>query len=137
MNRSIEILESHGLSKTEVRKKILDLFLQSDNALSLSAIGSSFEKLDRTTLYRTLKIFERKGIIHKAIDGTTHPKYAMCKAECNEGRHHNKHAHFHCTSCENTFCLDHLPIPTIPNFPKGHIIQDTNLILSGICPDCR
>ena len=137
MDSSIEILEANGLSKTEIRKKVLDLFLESEVALSLSAIESSFEKLDRTTLYRILKAFQSKGIIHKAVDGTHHPKYAIGKVQCDEEHHEDDHAHFHCNSCEKTVCLNHLPIPKIPNLAKGYRIQEMNLILSGTCPDCR
>ncbi len=137
MDKSAAILEANGLSKTAVRKKVLDLFLESNNALSLSAIEASFGKLNRITLYRTLKTFQSKGIIHKAIDGTNHPKFAMCKAQCEEGDHQDNHAHFHCTTCEKTICLDDLPTPSIPNLSEGYVIQEANLILSGICPECR
>lgn len=136
MDSSIEILKANGLSKTKVRKKVLDLFLQSNNALSLSAIESSFEKLNRTTLYRTLKTFQGKGIIHKAVDGTSHPKFALCKEQYEEEHRRENHAHFHCISCENTICLDHLPITDIPSLAKGYRIQEANLILSGTCPVC-
>ena len=137
MGSSIEILKANNLRKTEIRKKILDLFLQSDNALSLARIESSFERLDRTTLYRTLKTFETNRIIHKAVDGTNHPKFAICKSQLGEGRQHDNHAHFHCTSCEKTICLHHLPVPEIPNLDEIYRIRQMDLILSGICPDCR
>ena len=137
METSVDILKANGLSKTEVRKRVLELFLKSNNALSLSAIESSFDKLDRITLYRTLKTFEGKGIIHKAVDGTKHPKYALCEAQCDEDHHHDNHAHFHCTSCEKTLCLDHVPVPNIPNLAKGYTVRETNLILSGTCSECK
>ena len=137
MEESIRILKANRLSKTEVRKKILELFMQSDIALSLPEIESSFEKIDRITLYRTLKTFESKGIIHKAIDGTNHPKYAMCSGHCDEHSHHDNHAHFHCTACEKTICLDHVLTPNIPNLPAGYSVNETNLILSGVCIDCQ
>ena len=104
MESSIKILKESGLRMTEVRKKVLALFLASKNALSLPTIESSFEKLDRITLYRTLKAFENKGIIHKAIDGTNNPKYALCKKKTDTREHHENHAHFHCTSCKKTIC---------------------------------
>ena len=94
MEETLRILTANKLSKTEVRKKVLSLFISSDNALSLQEIESSFEKIDRITLYRTLKTFESKGIIHKAIDGTNHPKYAMCEESCDEHNHNDNHAHF-------------------------------------------
>lgn len=134
--KSVEILKSNGLSKTEVRKKVLQLFLDSDIALSLQDIESAFDKLDRITLYRTLKTFEGKGIIHQAIDGTKHPKYAMCDADCDEHNHQDNHAHFHCVQCEKTICLEHVPTPNIPNIPAGYTVEETNLIISGICSEC-
>ena len=133
---TVEILRSNGLSKTEVRKKVLELFLDSEVALSLQDIESAFGKLDRITLYRTLKAFEGKGLIHKAIDGTNHPKYAMCISDCTEHQHEDNHAHFHCLQCEKTICLDHVPTPNIPNIPANYTVEETNLILSGICADC-
>jgi len=137
MKSSVQILKENGLSKTVARQKVLDLFLESDRALSLQTIEASFEKLDRITLYRTLKAFEAKGIIHKAIDGTNHPKYAMCEATCDEHNHQDNHAHFHCTICEKTICLDNVPTPNIPSLPDGLSVQETNLILSGTCLECQ
>ena len=137
MEASKKILKANGLSKTEARIKVLELFRNSANALSLQSIEAAIDKIDRITLYRTLKAFEAKGIIHKAVDGTNHPKYAMCEATCNEHNHQDNHAHFHCIHCEKTICLEDVPTPNIPSIPVGLKIQETNLILSGICTDCR
>ncbi len=143
MNKTLQILKANGLSRTEIRIQILDLFLKSETALSLPAIKAAFKKerggteeLDRITLYRTLKAFEEKGIIHEAVDGTNHPKYALCEDHCTEHNHEDNHAHFHCTTCEKTTCLEHVPTPNIPNVPQGYNISETNLILSGTCADC-
>jgi Fur family ferric uptake transcriptional regulator len=136
MKKSGKILKQNGLSRTEVRVKVLELFLESEIALSLTDIESAFDKLDRITLYRTLKAFETKGIIHKAIDGTKHPKYAMCESSCDEHNHQDNHAHFHCMNCEKTICLENVPTPNSPNIPKGYQVRETNLILSGVCTEC-
>ena len=136
MNGSIKLLEDNSLRKTTVRKKVLELFMKSKEALSLSDIEGEFEKLDRITLYRTLKTFENKGIIHRAVDGTNHPKYAMCIADCSEHSHYDNHAHFHCTSCGKTICLESVQVPKIPNLPEGFIVEDTALIISGKCEGC-
>ncbi len=136
MKESAQILKESGLNKTSVRTKVLDLFLQSKSALSLSTIEASFSKLDRVTLYRTLKAFEAKGIVHRAIDGTNHPKYALCEAHCQEHNHHDNHPHFHCTTCERTLCLEEVITPEVKT-PKGYEITEVNMILSGVCRDCR
>lgn len=135
-NSSIQILEKNGLSKTDVRKKVLSLFLDSSSALSLPDIESAFNKIDRITLYRTLKTFENKGIIHKAIDGTNHPKYAICESSCSEHKHYDNHAHFHCLSCGKTLCFDHVANPALPEVLDGYAIEETTLILSGTCREC-
>ena len=137
MKGSLHILKSNGLRKTAVRERILDLFLGSEAALSLADIETSFGKLDRVTLYRTLKTFETKGIIHRAVDGTNHPKYAMCNATCTEHNHYDNHAHFHCKDCGTTLCLEKISIPNIPDIPKGYSIEETALIITGTCEKCQ
>ena len=134
--RTEQILKNSGLSRTETRFKILDLFLASDKALSLAQIEASFEKLDRITLYRNLRTFESKGIIHRAVDGTNHPKYALCDEHCQAHSHQDNHPHFHCTVCEKTICLEDLVTPNLPKLPPGYQVVESNLILSGLCTDC-
>lgn len=136
MQKATDILKSSGLSKTHVRLKVLDTLLESANALSLQNIESALNKVDRVTLYRTLKAFESKGIIHKAIDGTKHPKYALCLDDCAEHDHNDDHAHFHCTSCEKTICLEEVTFPRI-QVPQGFQVDQTNIILTGRCADCH
>ena len=139
MQNSVQILEANGLSKTKIRKQVLELFINSDAALSLPDITKALQQtqeLDRITLYRTLRAFEEKGIIHKAIDGTQHPKYAMCEDNCTEHNHQDNHAHFHCTACDTTICLDEVSTPAIQNIPSGYSIAKTTLILSGTCENC-
>ena len=136
MQKSLKILENTGLRKTKVRMQVLGLFLkQKKEALSLPKIEEAFEKLDRITLYRTLKTFENKGVIHRALDGTQHPKYALCNDHCSEDHHHDYHAHFHCKSCGKTLCLENVIVPKIP-VPKGYQLEETAVVLSGSCEAC-
>ena len=136
MTESIQILSQFQLSKTASRIKILDLFISQPETISLPDIEESFPDLDRITVYRTLKVFEHKGIIHRAIDGTTHPKYALCAAGCSEHRHQDNHAHFHCVSCAKTVCVDEIDLPQIKKLPSGFKLLDSHLILNGECADC-
>ena len=52
-------------------------------AVTLSDIENAFEKADRTTLYRTIKTFEEKDIVHQIDDGTGITKYALCEQGCS------------------------------------------------------
>ena len=60
-----DLLKKNQLSITDSRRKILELFLQSDSTLAHHDIESKTEeKYDRVTVYRTLQTFVEQGIIH-------------------------------------------------------------------------
>jgi Fur family transcriptional regulator, ferric uptake regulator len=135
MTHSEKILKKHSLRVTPIRTDVINIFSAAGRALSSNDIETNLKDADRITLYRTLKSFEDKGIIHKAIDGTTTQKYALCEDECDEHHHHDEHVHFHCEKCENTFCLDHVYVPQVI-VPEGFVVRDTNMIVNGVCKDC-
>ncbi|MGE8513212.1 MAG: transcriptional regulator, partial [Chryseobacterium culicis] len=49
---------------TSMRILVYDFLSSQEAALSLSEIENHFENADRITIYRTLKTFEEKGIVH-------------------------------------------------------------------------
>jgi Fur family ferric uptake transcriptional regulator len=129
------ILRRHGLRITQFRLDTIDLFLAAGKALSSADVETSLPDPDRITLYRTLKTLEDKGIIHKALDGTQVQKFALCESNCSEHHHHDEHVHFHCTKCENTFCLDDVFVPQV-NMPAGFVASESNMIVNGLCGRC-
>lgn len=136
MNKSVEqLLETHGLRKTSVRTRVLEIFIAAKEALSHHDIESNFDQVDRITLYRTLKTFEDKGLIHKAIDGSDKPKYALCQSGCDEHEHHDHHAHFHCDDCGKTYCLEEIEAPAVKT-PGGFKVATTHLVVTGQCETC-
>ena len=129
-------LSDHNLRKTPIRTRILQIFSDSKGfALSNRDIEEKLDDFDRITLYRTLKSFEQHGLIHQAIDGTGIPKYALCSDICTEHQHRDVHAHFFCTICGQTTCLDDIQVSE-PVLSKSFKIQSAQLILNGICGDC-
>jgi Fur family ferric uptake transcriptional regulator len=91
--------------------------------------------LDRVTVYRTLKTFLDKGLIHKVLDDEGSLKYALCKEACNTVEHHHDHVHFKCTNCGQTICLN-LDVPPL-KLPKGYTATETNLLVQGVCEKCN
>lgn len=136
MSKAVEILKNHKLRVTDNRLGLVQLFLNTDVALSSSDIERSLPKIDRVTLYRTIKSFQEKGVIHKAIDGTDTARYAMCVDNCAEHDHKDDHVHFRCNKCNNTFCLDHTTTPEI-TIPQGFTVTSSNLVITGICDKCN
>ena len=130
-----DILHRRQLSSTESRRKILTLFLNSDDALTHGDIEKEVgEKYDRVTIYRTLQTFEEKGIIHSIPTADNAILYALCK-ECEEGHHHDDHVHFICTACEKTICLDDVVSPKI-DLPEGYVPKNVQVVIEGVCKDC-
>jgi Fur family transcriptional regulator, ferric uptake regulator len=135
MNGSTRILKDFKLRSTPPRMAILHAFLQRDYALSHGDIEREVpEDFDRVTVYRTLKTFLDKGLIHKVLDDEGSLKYALCKEACTTVHHHD-HVHFKCTKCGQTNCLN-IEIPTI-KLPKGYRSSEVNLLIQGICENCQ
>jgi len=134
---TIDILKRFGLSITDSRKNILELFKQSNNALAHADIEKkSAAQFDRVTVYRTLQTFVEKGIIHTIPTADNSVRYALCKDECTAGHHHDDHVHFICDNCNTTYCLDHVTVPEV-TLPKGFTQKQTDVVVSGICKTCQ
>lgn len=132
-----EILKTNQLSITDSRKKILNLFLNSDGALAHADIEKNAgEKFDRVTIYRTLQIFVDKGIIHTIPTPDNSIKYALCKDDCKEGHHHDHHVHFQCRQCGSTYCLDDVTTPEV-KLPQGYAANQIDVVITGVCKNCN
>ena len=133
----IDILKQSQLSVTDNRLKILELFQKNRKALSHADIERlSGEHFDRVTIYRTLQTFVDKGIIHTIPTADNSIMYALCKEACSEGHHHDDHVHFLCEACGTTYCLDNVHLPQV-NIPKGFSVHQTNVLVSGVCKNCK
>ncbi|MEQ8424008.1 MAG: Fur family transcriptional regulator [Cyclobacteriaceae bacterium] len=131
-----QILKESNLRSTSSRAKILGLFLNNPHALSYSDIEREVSaSFDRVTVYRTLKSFLDKGIIHKILDDTGGLKYGLCSDLCSNASHQHDHVHFKCTRCGQTSCLDQVETPDI-DLPGGYSIDEVNLLIQGTCPKC-
>ena len=137
MNSVLDILKKNDLSVTDGRKKILDLFLSSEGALAHADIETNTSNaFDRVTVYRTLQTFVEKGIIHNIPTTDNSILYALCKDDCEEGHHHDNHVHFICNNCSKTICLDDVIVPTV-KLPKGFTPNKTQMVVIGVCADCK
>jgi Fur family transcriptional regulator, ferric uptake regulator len=131
----IDTLKEHNLRTTSCREDTLGTFLNREIALSHGDLESALgDRFDRVTIYRTLKTFLEKGIIHKVLDDEG-MRYALCRERCSEHNHHHDHVHFKCNECGQTNCLENLHIPAV-QLPKGYKAQEVNLLIQGLCASC-
>lgn len=134
ISTALRILTENGLRNTPVRRGVLGLLLASRQAYSSSAMELAL-RADRITVYRTLRTLEDAGILHRIKDTSGVDKYALCGGDCSKEGHHHEHAHFYCTSCEQTACLPDVTVVQHP-MPKGFHIEESHLTYTGTCSAC-
>jgi Fur family ferric uptake transcriptional regulator len=127
-------LEKREIKPTAMRLLVLKNLVESGAAISLKDLDAKFEQADKATLYRTLKTFEEKKLIHSIDDGTGSVKYALCEEGC-ECAPQEQHIHFHCTKCGETYCLTQSKIPQT-QIPSGFRAFSANMVYKGICANC-
>lgn len=132
-----KLLVQHNLRKTRSRILVLREFSSQDKALAHNELQQSLSgKIDRVTLYRILEQFEKKGILHKIPDDEVSVKYALCTHHHEiDHKHSDDHAHFKCSNCSDTFCIEEFSIPEFKP-PKGFTVTEKFLILGGLCAKC-
>ena|SRR5690554_119496 len=129
------ILNKRNIRPTVMRLLVMERLSNQGAAISLSELEKIFERSDRVTLYRTLKTFQEKGLVHSIDDGTGAPKYARCEDGCECDLERDLHVHFHCRVCTETFCLPKYKIPEI-NLPEKFQPEEANLVVKGVCAQC-
>ena len=127
------LLKKDGASLTKPRKIIFDN-LQGQKPQNMQQIVNGANgKVDRATVYRTMELFERLGIVQRIAIGWKH-KFEL--SDVFVGHHH----HFHCTNCDRTFTLPSNPmletmIDTMSAktgySPRGHQLE-----IYGLCKKC-
>ncbi len=128
-------LSLRKIKPTAVRELVLKVLTEEKKAVSLSDLEHKFDYADKSTLYRTLKTFEEKKLIHSIDDGSGTIKYAVCHDSC-ECNPNDLHVHFYCTRCKQTFCLNEVSIPTV-NLPVGFSLESVTMVVKGVCSNCR
>lgn len=128
-------LETRQIQPTAMRLMVLNFLTERKAAVSLADLEQYFSHSDRTTLYRTLKTFQEHGVVHQIYDESGSAKYGLCAENCTCSYPDDMHAHFYCSSCENTFCFQDLSIPSL-DLPNGFKPSYGNFVITGRCPDC-
>lgn len=129
-------LRRHAIRPTLVRRAVLEVLWHSPFALS----GTEVEKqlpleLDRITLYRTLRTFEEKGLIHRVIDDSETVRYAVCPVSPTPSAP-TDHVHFKCTACRHIYCLSQVAVPTVV-LPGKYQATRGEYLVSGVCEQCQ
>jgi Fur family transcriptional regulator, ferric uptake regulator len=128
-----KVLKSKGYSMTEPRRVVCNL-LWGEEPLSMHELSELSKSLiDRASLYRTVGLFERLGLVQRIYIGW---KY---KVELSDIFTHHHH-HISCLNCGKIVAIteeDEIE-SLIENLAKRHgfIAASHQLEVRGYCSDC-
>jgi Fur family ferric uptake transcriptional regulator len=125
--------ERNSFTKTE----IIALLTTKKSALTHKDFQEYFEKsIDRVTIYRALDRLVEEGKLHKIANLEGGIQYALCNTCAHETPNHDHdHIHFSCKICKKTICLEN-NTPKL-DLPDGFIAEVKQILISGICPNCK
>ena len=134
-----QVLKSKNIRVTGFRIQVLELFENRKHALEINDVEEGLGVHDRITLYRTIKTFIDKGVLHEIVLPGESKKLALCDSSCgapedNHGHHNHEHIHFQCVKCGQVECMDEVSYPSI-KLP-GYTVQEVNVSAKGFCRTC-
>lgn len=102
--QSNQLLQKHGLKVTRPRQEILRFLSSNAGPVSVDVIFTKLKQkgIDRVTIYRVIKTFEKSNLIRKVDLGHNHAHYELLIGA--------EHHHIICTNCgrieELYICID-------------------------------
>ncbi len=118
---------------TTQRAAIEQVFCQQDRPLSVEEIleygRGMVESLNQATVYRNIKLLLEAGWLRQL----RHPHLGMLYERTSKGHHH----HFHCRVCNRVYDLPGCPLKERTLELPGFVVEDHELFLFGLCPECR
>jgi Fur family transcriptional regulator, ferric uptake regulator len=132
-NKLKTLLKGQGYSVTKPRMLVFKALLDAHEALTIAQIIDIATGVDTVSVYRTLQLFEKTGVVHRVWNGF------KSKIELSEDFSPHHH-HFTCSKCGSSVAIksDELEgslhaLETIYGFDlKRHSVE-----LSGYCAKCK
>lgn len=127
-------LKQGGQSLTKARQAVFEAMQDKEPQTMHELVAACRGQADRASIYRTIAVFERLGIVQRLQIGW---KY---KLELSDSFHHHHH-HLTCTNCGVT-----TPLPEDDELEdrlkylsdtKGFEMRGHQLEIQGLCANCR
>ena len=125
-----QILKEKHIQATRQRITILEYFLEHKVHPGIEevyeALADRPEKISKATVYNTVNLFEKHGLL-KALD--------VGEAYCHYDVDMDRHGHFHCVHCGKIWNIPYDP-EVEKNLPPGFEVLDEQVLVKGLCPEC-
>lgn len=126
------ILKSGGFSVTKPRTAVFDALLGHE-PLSMHQLVEKAGNIDRASVYRTVELFERLGIVQRLNSGW---KYKLELSDKFADHHH----HLTCTNCGRTVAMNEDEMEAlITRLAHNHGFRPIShqIEIQGLCSNCR
>lgn len=134
IDRLKDTLKQNGLSLTRSRKIVFNALQDQEPQTMAELVEACWRQIDRATVYRTITLFERLGIVKRMQIGW---KYRL---ELSDDFHHHHH-HLTCQVCGRTTALpEDAALETRLKYLAGKAgfqMRDHQLEIQGVCAHCH
>lgn len=127
-----KVLKSQGHSITSARRQVIEALWGKEPQTTKQLTDSLSGKIDRASLYRTLKLFEQLGLTQRVYIGW---KYSIELSDLLAHHHH----HIYCMKCGKIQSLQEETIEELINKlaeQQGMVAKKHQLEIQGYCLDC-
>lgn len=138
-------LKDHCARWTGARQEVFDLLVKTGQHLSAQDIHrlcqAEKSEIGLTTIYRTLDLLDKAGLVGKVHNGDGHARY-----EYRRSAHADHHHHLICSACGQIlnyrdFEQEELELvrrtEELLSRKHGFLIRDHNIEFIGLCPECQ
>lgn len=126
------ILRANGQSITKARLAVFAA-LQGQEPLSMHALVARVPAVDRASVYRTVDLFERLGVVQRLNTGW---KYKLELSDAFVAHHH----HLTCTRCGRTIPMNETALEAvIERLARAHNFKPVShqIEIQGLCNTCQ
>ena len=122
----ISRLRDCGITPTHQRVQIGEVLFSKPQHVSaeqvLNMVNKSHEKVSKATVYNTLGLFAKKGLLHEVIIDPNKVFY-----DTNLEKHH--HLYHIDTGTLEDIAADQVKIGQLPELPEGTVLEDVDVII--------
>ncbi|HEX8183025.1 MAG TPA: Fur family transcriptional regulator [Candidatus Saccharimonadales bacterium] len=128
-----ELLGKHGYSMTLPRLRIFEALVNLHEPATVQQLIYSLPALDKVTVYRTIRLFEKIGIVHRVWNGM---KSSVELSERFSAHHH----HFSCLQCGTSIAIKSDRLEKALHDIEaeyGFDLRQHTVELNGYCSSCK
>jgi Fur family transcriptional regulator, ferric uptake regulator len=129
------LIRATGERLTAPRAAVLAVLLEARTALThheIEAALAASVPVDRVTVYRVLDRLVALQLAHRIPGEDRTWRFRASRAPA-----HGPHAHFTCSRCGRTVCLEGVAVPPRVKLPRGFVPQKVELTVQGLCAACQ